>query len=108
MKSMIHDPSICEQAKQNKKVKLKHLSKKVILFVLFSGLFSCKEETNQKVKEATRAVSSDLKRAADSAKVKAFKVIDTAKVKAKFKNAVEKGAEKVEKGAKKLKESVKK
>lgn len=83
--------------------------KKTITFViLVTALFACKEETNQKVKEATKAVSSDLKRAADSAKTKAYKVIDTAKVKAKFKNAVEKGAEKVEMGAKKLKESVKK
>ena len=44
----------------------------------------------------------------DSAKAKAAKVIDTAKVKSKLKSAVEIGAEKVEKGAKKLKESVKK
>ncbi len=69
---------------------------------------SCKDETNEKVKEATKAVSADMKVALDSAKVKAAKVIDTAKVKSKLKNAIGKGAEKLEEGAKKLKESVKK
>jgi hypothetical protein len=82
---------------------------KITLSLAITFLFiSCKEETNEKVKEASKAVSSDLKQAADSAKVKAFKVIDTAKVKAKAKNILAKGAEKVELGAKKLKESVKK
>ena len=83
--------------------------KKAILLVAFlSFLASCKEETKEKVKEASKAVGADFKQAADSAKVKALKVIDTAKVKSKLKNAIEKGAEKVEEGAKKLKESVKK
>ena len=68
---------------------------------------SCKTETKEKVLEATKAVSTDLKQAADSAKVKVAKVIDTAKVKSKLKSAIAKGAENVEKGAKKLKESVK-
>ena len=80
----------------------------ILLFVLIITTISCKQETKEKVLEATKAVSTDLKQAADSAKVKAAKFIDTAKVKSKFKNAIEKGAEKVEESAKKLKESVKK
>jgi hypothetical protein len=83
--------------------------KKKIIFIIFLTVFiSCKDETNNKVKEATKAISADMKVVLDSAKVKAAKVIDTAKVKSKLKNAIEKGAEKVEEGAKKLKESVKK
>ncbi len=82
--------------------------KKVLLFVIFAGFISCKEETNQKVKEATKAVSSDLKGVAVSAKVKAMKVIDSAKVKEKVNNAIVKSAEVVEKGARKIKESAKK
>lgn len=100
MKSKIHE---------YKKNKLQRISKKIILFSLFSIIFaSCKDETKEKVKVATQAVAADFKQATDSVKVKAFKVIDTAKVKSKLKSAIEKGAEKVENGAKKLKESVKK
>lgn len=69
---------------------------------------SCKDETNNKVKEATKAVSADMKVVLDSAKVKASKIIDTAKVKEKVKVIIGKGAEKLEESAKKLKESVKK
>ena len=83
--------------------------KKIILtLAIASLLISCKNETKEKVIEASKAVSSDMKVVLDSAKAKASKVIDTAKVKSKLKSAVEIGAEKVEKGAKKLKESVKK
>ena len=83
--------------------------KKIILTLAISTLLiSCKNETKEKVIEASKAVSSDMKVALDSAKAKAVKVIDTAKVKSKLKSAIEIGAEKVEKGAKKLKESVKK
>jgi hypothetical protein len=83
--------------------------KKLILTVAFAiALVSCKEETKTKVQEATKAVSADMKVALDSAKVKASKVIDTAKVKAKAKVIIGKGAEKLEEGAKKLKESVNK
>lgn len=83
---------------------------KKILFgiAIATLLFSCKEETNEKVKAATKAVSSDLKQSLDSVKAKAIKVIDTAKVKQKVKGAIGKGAEKIEAGAKKLKESVNK
>jgi PBP1b-binding outer membrane lipoprotein LpoB len=85
------------------------MMKKIVLILLLATLsFSCKDDTKEKVKAATQAVTADLKQAADSAKVKVAKVIDTVKVKSKFKNAIEKGAEKVENGAKKLKESVKK
>jgi hypothetical protein len=83
--------------------------KKLILTVAFAmALLSCKEETKTKVQEATKAVSADMKIALDSAKVKASKVIDTAKVKAKAKVIIGKGAEKLEESAKKLKESVNK
>jgi PBP1b-binding outer membrane lipoprotein LpoB len=83
--------------------------KKIIFsLTLATLLISCKEETREKVKEASKAVTSDMKIALDSAKVKASKVIDTAKRKDKVKSAIEKGAEKVEQGAKKLKEAVKK
>ena len=83
--------------------------KKLILLFAFIAIFAaCKNETNEKVIEATKAVSSDMKVVLDSAKVKAAKVIDTAKVKSQVKNAIGKGAEQLEKGAKKLKESVKK
>ena len=47
-----------------------------------------------------------MKVALDSAKVKASKVIDTAKVKKNAKVVIGKGAEKLEEGAKKLKEAV--
>ena len=83
--------------------------KKIILtLAIATFLISCKNETKEKVIEASKAVSTDMKVVLDSAKVKAAKVIDTAKVKSKLKSAIEIGAEKVEKGAKKLKESVKK
>ncbi len=109
MKSKIHNPSICELAKQNKKNKLQHLIKKILIFSVFIVVFtSCKDETNEKVKEATKAVSADMKVVLDSAKVKASKIIDTAKVKQKARVIIGKGAEKLEEGAKKLKESVKK
>ncbi len=83
--------------------------KKVILLSAFILVFaSCKDETKEKVKEATKAVATDMKVVLDSAKVKAAKIIDTAKVKEKAKVIIGKGAEKLEEGAKKLKESVKK
>lgn len=71
-------------------------------------LISCKEETTEKVKEASKAVGADLKQAANVAKVKAKKVLDSTKMGEKAKVIIAKGAEKVEEGAKKVKESVKK
>ena len=48
--------------------------KKIFLGIaIASTLLSCKEETKEKVKEASEAVGTDLKQAADSAKVKAKK-----------------------------------
>ncbi len=83
--------------------------KKIIPIITFAMLlFSCKEDTKIKVKEATQAVSKDMKLALDSARVKAAKVIDTAKVKEKTKILIGKGAEKIEESAKKLKESIRK
>jgi PBP1b-binding outer membrane lipoprotein LpoB len=82
--------------------------KKVFLGIALVAvlLSSCKEETKEKVKEASEAVGADLKQAADSAKVKAKKAIDSSKVGEKAKNIIAIGAEKVEEGAKKVKESV--
>ena len=83
--------------------------KKIILILTLGMLFlSCKEETREKVKAATRAVSSDANAAAKTAKEKMYKTIDSAKVKAKAKKIIANGAEKVENGAKKIKEAAKK
>ncbi len=83
--------------------------KRIILSLAIAVLvMSCKEETKEKVKEASKAVGADIKQAADSAKVKAKKVLDSSKVGEKAKEIVAKGAEKVEEGAKKVKESAKK
>jgi hypothetical protein len=83
--------------------------KKIILTLAFATLLiSCKKDTKTKVQEATKAVSADMKVALDSAKVKAAKVFDTAKVKKNAKVIIGKGAEKLEEGAKKLKEAVNK
>lgn len=81
--------------------------KKIILsLVLATLLFSCKEETKEKVKDATNAVGSEMKESLDSVKEKAEKAIDSTKMKAK--GIIVKGAEKVEEGAKKVKEAAKK
>ena len=66
--------------------------KKIILILTLGTLFlSCKEETREKVKAATKAVSTDASAAAKIAKEKVYKTIDTAKVKAKAKKILEKG-----------------
>lgn len=79
--------------------------KKIILSLAAATLlFSCKEETNEKVKDATKAVTTDVKQSIDSVTEKAKKAIDTSKIKQKAKNLIIKGAEKVEEGAKKVKE----
>jgi hypothetical protein len=81
--------------------------KKIFLsLVIATLLFSCKEETNEKVKDATKSVATDVKQSLDSGTKKAEKVIDTSKI--KVKNLIVKGAEKVEEGAKKIKEAAKK
>ena len=83
--------------------------KKIILGLAIASLvLSCKEETQEKVKAASKAVGSDVKEGLNSAKIKAKKIIDSSKIKDKAKVLIEKGAEKVEKGAKKIKESVRK
>ena len=87
--------------------KINSTMKKIFLGIaLATMLFSCKEETKEKVKEASVAVGADLKQAADSAKVKAKKASDSSKVGEKAKHIIAKVAEKVEEGAKKVKESV--
>ena len=75
--------------------------KKIVLALALSTLlFSCKEETKEKLEDAKEAVSSEVKEGIDSAKAKAEKeLVDT---------VVVKSAEKLETTAKKLKESVKK
>jgi len=79
--------------------------KKIILSLAVATLlFSCKEETNEKVKDATKAVTSDVKQSIDSVTDKAEKAIDSSKIKQKAKSLIIKGAEKVEEGAKKVKE----
>ncbi len=83
--------------------------KRVILsLVLISLLSACKEETREKVKEASKAVGTEVKENYKKAKIKASKVIDTTKVKENVKNAIKKGAEKVEEGARKVKDNVSK
>ena len=67
--------------------------KKIFLGIaLVAVLLSCKEETKEKVKEASKAVGADLKQAADSAKVKAKKAIDSSKVGEKSKSNYCKGS----------------
>ena len=66
---------------------------------------ACKEETKEKLKEASAAVSTDVKESIDSVKTKAENSIDSSKVGAK--ELLVKGAEKVEQEAKKIKESAK-
>ena len=79
--------------------------KKIILSLAVATLlFSCKEETNEKVKDATKAVTTDVKQSLDSVTEKAKKAIDTSKIKQKAKSLIIQGAEKVEEGAKKVKE----
>ncbi|GGC76868.1 hypothetical protein GCM10011508_00350 [Flavobacterium lutivivi] len=83
--------------------------KKIILsLVITIQLLSCREETQEKVKEATKAVSTDVEAATKIAKEKALKVIDSSKLKEKAKVIIAKGADKIEKGAKKVKEATEK
>ena len=70
--------------------------KKIILsLALITLLISCKEETREKVKEASKAVGTEVKENYKKAKIKASKVIDTTKVKENVKNVIKKGAEKI-------------
>ena len=83
--------------------------KKIVFTTLtFTLLLSCKEETREKVKEAGKAVGSEVKVADKKNKKKVGKYIDTAKVKEKANKIISKSAEAVEKGAKKVKESASK
>jgi hypothetical protein len=80
--------------------------RKIIALLAITTLgLACKEETQEKVKEASAAVSTDVKESIDSVKTKAEKAIDSSKLGAK--ELLIKGAEKVEQEAKKIKESVK-
>ncbi|MFZ4105888.1 hypothetical protein [Flavobacterium sp.] len=79
--------------------------KKIILLLAVAAiLFSCKEETNEKVKDVTKAITTDVKQSLDTVKEKAKNAIDSTKIKEKAKNLIIKGAEKLEEGAKKVKE----
>ena len=73
----------------------------ILSLAIASLLFSCKEETNEKVEDATKAVTSEVKQSIDSVTEKAKKAIDSSKIKQKAKSLISKGAEKVEEGAKK-------
>ena len=84
------------------------MKKTIYILMVCVLIVSCKEETAQKVKEATKAVATDVKINAKKVESKVVKVIDTAKVKKSMKKAVKYGAEKVENGARKLKENVEK
>lgn len=80
--------------------------KKILFSVLVATtLLACQEETRAKVKDAGKAVGSEVKTAAQKTKAKVGKYIDTAKVKQKVNKVIVKGAEAIEKGAKKVKES---
>ncbi|MBP6038708.1 MAG: hypothetical protein KA523_00750 [Flavobacterium sp.] len=80
--------------------------RKIIALLAITTLgLACKEETQEKIKEASSAVSTDVKESIDSVKTKAEGVIDSSKVGAK--ELLVKGAEKVEQEAKKIKESAK-
>lgn len=80
--------------------------KKILFSVLVAATFmACQEETRAKVKDAGKAVGSEVKTAAQKTKAKVGKYIDTAKVKQKVNKVIVKGAEAIEKGAKKVKES---
>jgi hypothetical protein len=82
--------------------------KKLIILAAFVIFASCKEETISKVKDASKAVATDVKTNAKKVESKVVKVIDTAKVKKSAKKALKYTAEKVEKGAKKIKEKAEK
>ena len=45
------------------------MKKIILLLALTTVLISCKEETKEKVKEASKAVGTDLKQVANSAKI---------------------------------------
>ena len=58
--------------------------KNIILSLAIAiALVSCKEETKEKVKEASVAVGTEMKESIDSVAEKAQSAIDTSKVKAK-------------------------
>jgi PBP1b-binding outer membrane lipoprotein LpoB len=81
--------------------------KKIILsLALATLLISCKEETKEKIEDAGKAVTSDVKANIDSVKSKAKAKLDSVKIKAKSEidSAKIKGADLLEKNAKKLKE----
>ena len=46
------------------------MKKIIVSLAIATLLFSCKEETKEKVKEATTAVTTEVKETADSVKVK--------------------------------------
>ncbi|MEO8234316.1 MAG: hypothetical protein ABI549_02780 [Flavobacterium sp.] len=86
------------------------MKKLILSFAIATLIFSCKEETKDKVEIATEAVTSDVTESVDSAKIKTETVLDTVKSKTeeKLKNVVDKGADKVIEAADKVKKSVKK
>lgn len=81
------------------------MKKIIALLAIGSFVIACQEETRTKVKEAGKAVGSEVKVAAKKTKEKVGKYIDTAKVKEKANKVIAKSAEAIEKGAKKVKES---
>jgi len=86
------------------------MKKIIVSLALASLFFACKEETKDKMEEATEAFSNDVKDVVDSAKIKAETKLDTMKAKAnaEIDSVKLKSAAKMEAAAKKLNESVKK
>jgi PBP1b-binding outer membrane lipoprotein LpoB len=84
------------------------MKKIILLLAITTTLFSCKEETNEKVKDATKAITTDVKQSLDTVKEKAKNAIDSSRIKQKAKSLIIKGAEKLEEGAKKVKEEASK
>lgn len=82
------------------------MKKLILSLALATLLISCKEETKDKVQDATTAIGEDVEQKMDTLSAKTDKVIDT--VQAKTGEALEKGAEKMDAAAEKLKEASKK
>ena len=81
--------------------------KNILLSVAIAILLvSCKEDTKEKIIDASKAVGAEVKESIDTVKINAEKAIDTTKIKAK--ELIVKGAEKVEESAKKVKEAAQK
>ena len=81
--------------------------KKIILsLALTTLLISCKEETKEKIDEASKAVEAEVEQKMDTIKEKIDVVIDSTQ--SKTADAMQKGADKLDEAAEKMKEASKK